>query len=188
MNFNEIINNPTLAISILIKKAQKIIRGKYVMLKYKSGKGIIVNKGCIFDIKKITFGSNIELATNIHIFGSGTLKIGNNTFIGNSTVICVDKFLEIGSDTMIAPNCYITDTNHGTRGNLLMRKQPLRTKDTLIGSNVWIGATCCILSGSSIGNGSVIGAGSVINSKIEENSFVVPNREKKISRRTTENN
>lgn len=80
--------------------------------------------------------------------------------------------IEIGSDTIIGPNVYITNHNHGMSKNELIRKQPNVEKNTIIGKDVWIGANVSILAGVHIGNGAVIGAGAIVTKDVPDYAVV----------------
>lgn len=166
--------------NILMKKICCVIRGMFVQLEYESGKNLKILSGCVLDAPNIKFGKNVTLCSNIHIFGTGSLEIGDNVAIGDNTVICVADNVKIMDDTIIAANCYITDCNHGTHQGDLIRIQKMRIKPVTIHENVWIGCACNILAGADIGKGTVIAAGSTINATIDEEKFLVPKREVKI--------
>lgn len=80
--------------------------------------------------------------------------------------------IEIGNDTIMGPNVYITNHNHGTKKSELIRKQAYVGKDTIIGKDVWIGANVSILAGVHIGHGAVIGAGAVVTKDVPEYAVV----------------
>lgn len=172
--------HPLWGVKRLSRIVASILRGYVVHVTYKSGKHIHIEHGVILDCPNIVLGDDITLYQNVRVFGKGTVKIGNHVVIGDSTIICASESVEIGSNTMIAGHCYITDCNHGTHQGELMRKQAMRCKPVFIGQNCWIGANCCLLPGTQIGSGVVIGAGSTISEVIPEESFVVPDRHYRI--------
>lgn len=55
--------------------------------------------------------------------------------------------------------------------NQFNQKQPLVSKEIIIGSDVGIGSGCLILPGVSIGNGSLVAAGSIIHKSVPENKM-----------------
>ncbi len=183
MNLYNYIKNPIWGITRINRKILYFFRGFILKLTYKTGPNLKVGKNVIIDLLDLSISNNVTLSSNVKIFGKGKVYIGSNTFIGENTIICSDNLIAIGSDTLIAPNCYITDTNHGTRGIELIRKQKMRTTSLFIGNNVWIGTNSNILSGAKILDNSVVGASSTINFFIEDNSFVVPKKEFIITKR-----
>jgi acetyltransferase-like isoleucine patch superfamily enzyme len=112
---------------------------------------------------------------NVALRGSPKAKItiGSNVFFGDGTQMMCFESITVGDDTMIAAGTFITDLNHGTEKGKLMREQPIETKPTFIGKDVWIGANSVILKGSIIHDGAVIGAGAVVKGEIPENAIAV---------------
>lgn len=92
------------------------------------------------------------------------IKIGNNVSANRRfTVYCVNS-VKIEDNCMIGGNVLITDNDHGMNPESVdhYNKQPLSSKEVIIGEGCWIGQNCCILSGSHIGNRCIIAAGSVV--------------------------
>ena len=125
--------------------------------------------------KNIKLGRNVTIYPDVMFFGDGLIEIGDNVDIGNGTVIYSSKCggVHIGSNTMIAAQCYIIDMDHGTAGGDLIRNQPNTVQPIKIGEDVWIAANVTIIKGSDIGDGAVIGAKSFVNGKIEPYSICV---------------
>lgn len=95
------------------------------------------------------------------------LVICRDTYINRCTMIDASERIEIGSDCMIGPFCYITDHDHGHEKGAPIGEQPLRSAPVTIGNNVWVGAGVTILKGVSIGDGAVIAAGAVVTKKVD---------------------
>lgn len=121
----------------------------------------------------IRIGKNVTFYPNVMLWGDGPILIGDNVDIGANSVLYAFASgggITIGDSTLIAANCYITDSNHGTCADMLIQKQPMEAVPVTIGSDVWIGAGCQILKGAEIGAGAVIGAGSIVTKDIPENA------------------
>jgi serine acetyltransferase len=119
----------------------------------------------------ITIGKGTSLDDGVVLLCSGSPKrdklvIRARTYINRYTMIDVSERLEIGSDCMIGPHCYITDTDHGHESGKLMGKQPSISVPVRIGNNVWLGAGVIILKGVTIGDNAVIGAGAVVTKDV----------------------
>lgn len=101
--------------------------------------------------------------------------VGDNVDIGIGTIIHSTNGVCIGDDTAIAGQCYIIDSNHGTKKGTLIREQHSIASDEgiYIGKDVWIGAQCTILKGAKINNHAIIGANSLVNSEIPEKAIAV---------------
>lgn len=121
--------------------------------------------------KKISVGESVSLWPNVYFSGEN-ITIGNDVQIGYGTIIHSSKGVIIGSNTQIAAQCYIIDTNHGTAYGELMQKQPLQSSPIEIGEDVWIGAQCTVLKGVKIGSHAVIAANSVVNKDVPPYAIV----------------
>ena len=151
----------------------------------------IINKKKKIDFSK---GKN-NCITNTILEGNGQITIGNNCTIKNSKIICyapclvkfgdnvklshnvvIDCYykgrIELGNDVIIGPNVYITNHNHGTSKEEIIRKQTYIGKNTKIGNDVWIGANVSILAGVCIEDGCVIGAGAVVTKDVPAYAIV----------------
>ncbi|MGI0480752.1 acyltransferase [Geminocystis sp. CENA526] len=112
------------------------------------------------------------------------IYIGSHTYINRNTFIDATESIIIGEYCGIGPNCYITDHDHGYDAELPPLKQPMVSKPTKIGNNVWIGANVTILKGVSIGDRTIVGAGSVVTKSLPENVIAVGNPAQIIKYRT----
>ena len=129
----------------------------------------------------------MSLSIQVYSFGEMILKeIGDNVDIGIGTIIYSRKGVKIGSNTSIAGQCYIIDSNHKMKLGKLIREQDMDTAadGIIIGDDVWVAAQCTILKGAIINNGAVIGAQSLVNSVIPENAIAVGTPAKVIKQRT----
>ncbi len=134
--------------------------------------------------KKIHMGKNVTLYPGVYLWGN-EIYIGDNVDIGIGTIIHSTNGIHIGNDTVIAGQCYIIDSNHGTKKGQLIRKQPSIGAEggIFIGNDVWIGAQSSILKGAIINDHAIIGANSVVNSEIPENAIAVGSPAKTIKYR-----
>lgn len=126
--------------------------------------------------KNIKLGHNVTIYPDVMFYGDGLIEIGDNVDIGNGTIIYSSKNgggVEIGNNSMVAAQTYITDTDHGIKKSKLMRKQSNTVAPVKIGEDVWIAAGCKILKGSYIHNGAIIGASAVVKGEIPENAIAV---------------
>lgn len=91
------------------------------------------------------------------------IEISDNVFIGRGTIVDSNLSITIGSNTFIAPQCFITDTNH-YYGNpdILIRDQGCSYKPVVIGKDVWLGAHVVVVAGVTIGDGAIVAANSTV--------------------------
>lgn len=118
-------------------------------------------------------GSNVQLRRNVQLLGRGKIRIGNNVMIGDNGILYSYQGGEIGSDVLIAANCYIIDNDHMIEPGKTIKEQGVIIKPTKIGNGVWIGTGVSVLRGVTIGDGAVIGAGSVVTKNIPPNAIAV---------------
>jgi acetyltransferase-like isoleucine patch superfamily enzyme len=133
---------------------------------------------------KVSEGSIIQ-ASLIFERETGFISVGKNSFIGGSSLICIDS-IEIGNDVLISWGCTIIDNDAHSLAWELRKKDvsdwkrgmddgslgkykdwsnvahaPIKIKD-----KVWIGFNSIILKGVTIGEGAIVGAGSVVTKDV----------------------
>lgn len=109
----------------------------------------------------------------------GKISIGRGTYINRYTILDAHEHLEVGSDCMIGPFCYLTDSDHGTSRGAAVSTRPMSSEPTILEDNVWLGAGVVVLKGVRIGRDAVVGAGAVVTRGVPAGSVVagVPARE-----------
>ena len=81
--------------------------------------------------------------------------------------------MRIGDNVLIGSDVQIIDHEHGMVRNDLIRDQPARIGQVVIGDDVWIGAGAKILMDTTIGVGAIIGANAVVTSDIPSYAVAV---------------
>lgn len=133
----------------------------------------------------ISSGTQIRKDVRINAGYDGVVHIGRNVLVDRGTCIMAQQSISIGSNTLIAPYCFIVDFNHAfEKRRVPITRQGYTTQKIFIGEDVWIGAHSIILPGVTIGSGSVIGAGSVVTKDVKSHSVVAGNPAKVIGRRS----
>lgn len=127
---------------------------------------------------RVHVGKNVTLYPGVMLHGEGDIYIGDNTFLCNNTVIYSEKGHEvhIGADCMIAPMCYITNTDHNTEicaEVKTMNKMGVVCQNTYIEDDVWLAQNVTVLKGSYIRKGCVIGSKALIKGETQENGVYV---------------
>lgn len=145
--------------------------------------------------KYIEIGENCLLnGTFIFEISEGKITIGDRTFIGGGTFICIDE-IKIGSDVMFSWGCTIADNNShshvwserdndvkswkkGVDENKIGAYKDwtnVKRGKVVIKDKAWIGFNSIILKGVTVGEGSIIGAGSVVTKDVPDWTIVAGN-------------
>lgn len=103
----------------------------------------------------------------VDVFPTGTLEIGEGTFINDNCRIGTKGLVKIGRKCLIGDDVSIHDFD----GHKINGSEGI--KPIVIEDNVWIGENVTVLKGVRIGKGSVIGAGSLVCKDIPEGSLAV---------------
>lgn len=160
-----------LLLSRIFDRLIRLYRKKVFLSKIKNNDKSVNVLGKVYvNATNIKIGRNVTIYPNVYFWGDGLIEIGDNVDLGIGTIIFSKKLVKIGNNTSIAAHCYIIDSNHGIKKNILINKQPLDVNENglIIGEDVWIAAGCKIVKGALINNGAVIGAMSMVNCEIEE--------------------
>jgi acetyltransferase-like isoleucine patch superfamily enzyme len=124
-------------------------------------------------------GESVVIETGVKLTVSSlsqikpALSIGDETFIGRYCVITAREKVFIGKKVLIAPYCYISETNHGISAGLPIQDQDATWDNVHIEDGVWLGNGCTVLPGVRIGAGAVIGANSVVTKNIPANAIAI---------------
>ena len=133
------------------------------------------------------FGAKI--GSHVHIYPSATiyipwnLKIGDESSIGEWTLIYNLGKIDIGSQTTISHRAHLCAGTH----NYSNPKLPLMRLPIKIGDQAWICSESFIGPNVNIGNGAIVGAGSVVTKNIKPMQIVAGNPAKLIRRRSIKN-
>ena len=94
------------------------------------------------------------------------VDIGKWVFLGRNTIVAAKIRITIGDYTVIAPNCYIIDHEHGFAPDNIILNQQSIPKPVSIGRDCYLGTGTVVLGGTTIGDGAIVGAGSVVSRNI----------------------
>ena len=134
----------------------------------KLGVKVAVGPRCTVDCPwGVALGTRVLLEAD-----EARLTLGDHTFVGRGTEFDVLLGVSVGSHSLIAPRCFITDHGHGVATNLRIDQQPNIAAPVSIGSDVWLGAGVVVLPGVTIGDGAVVGANSVVTRDVAPMSVV----------------
>lgn len=192
----------------LIRKIQALKNGSVENLDHHQilvrEKKLVMGADNTYKTMKIEIRANVKNKTFVRIGNgniihgnfifekdSGTITIGNNTFIGGGTFICVEG-IEIGDDVMFSWGCTVTDTNahslvsterindvkdwkRGLSENKIGAYKDwtnVKSKKITIKNKAWIGFNSIILKGVTVGEGAIVAAGSVVTGDVPDYAVV----------------
>lgn len=115
-------------------------------------------------------GENVFIQQPVRLEGMEHISIGNNVSINAFVHMWGHGTINIGDDCLIASHVSINSVTHNSE--ILPYKNNIVTKEVNIGNNVWIGSHSVILPGIKIGNNAIIGAGSIVNKDVPPNVTV----------------
>ena len=123
---------------------------------------------------RMRIGHRVHISPNVLLRADrgAPLHIGDDSFIGQGSVIAAVKRISIGSDALIAESVTIRDQDHGLHAGEPYRLQATQGSSISIGNNVWLGAKATILKGVSIGSDAVVGANSTVTKDVESGTVV----------------
>lgn len=138
----------------------------------KIGANVIFELGVlVFHPETIELGTNIYIGHNTILKGyyKNSLKIGDNTWIGQNCFFHSAGNIRIGNRVGIAPHVKILTSRHAEQGrDLPILLSELEFAEVVIEDDSDIGIGAIILPGVSIGKGAQIGAGAVVSRNIPD--------------------
>jgi acetyltransferase-like isoleucine patch superfamily enzyme len=117
-------------------------------------------------------GCSVRICSSVSILGSGSLEIGDDTWVGHQALIASSSRVWIGSCVDIAPKVFIGTGTHELDAQGKHSAGLGINRDVVIGDGVWVGACATILPGVSIGTKAVIAAGAVVTEDVPARKVV----------------
>jgi acetyltransferase-like isoleucine patch superfamily enzyme len=117
--------------------------------------------------------------TELHVFNFRNLphafiKIGRNTFVGESVVVRGQGGVTIGDSVLIAPGAKVLAVNHNYRDlSRPIIEQGITGRGITIEPGAWIGGGAVILDGVRVGAGAVVGANAVVTRDVPAHTVAV---------------
>lgn len=98
---------------------------------------------------------------------AGFIRIGENSGIGQMSVLYGNGGLVIGDNVMVAGQCFIVASSHNFDNlEMPMMHQGITAQGITIEDDVWIGAGAKILDGVTIGRGAIVAANAVVTRSV----------------------
>ncbi len=141
------------------------------------------------DNKALLIGSNSHVRAELLILPySKGIRIGDNCYIGERSVIRSFEKITIGNNVLIAHNVNIIDSDsheisaqeriNGYNEMLKyghMKRNNIISKEIIINDYVWLSYNVSILKGVTIGKGAIVAAGSIVTKDVEPYTMVAGN-------------
>lgn len=133
---------------------------------------------------KISVGDDVYISGELliasgHVFEAPELHIADRVFLGHRVCLRVSRQVVIEEGVLIAPGCYITDSDeHPLDPELRAQGLPPSAeniKSVRICRNAWICRGAYILKGVTVGEGAIVGAGAVVAKDVPPFSIAVGN-------------
>ena len=127
-------------------------------------------------LKRVYIGNRVRIlpGARIETHNGGKIVFKNNISIGQNFHITSAGNLQIGANTTISGNVFVTNIDHEYQEiNTHILDQPLIINETQIGDNCFIGYGAGIQAGTILGEHCVVGAGSVVRGRFPAYSVIV---------------
>lgn len=120
----------------------------------------------------VKIGKGSALHMGIRFYNPSNISIGEDSIIGEGTVLDGRGKLAIGNHVDIATEVMILNSEHDVNAEHFAATESVTIEPVLIEDYVFIGARAIILPGVTIKRGAVVGAGGVVTKDVEENIIV----------------
>jgi maltose O-acetyltransferase len=117
-------------------------------------------------------GHGSRISSTARIYRASKVRIGSNSTLNDYVHLWGGGSITIGDDCLVAAHTVITSQTHDVEAiakGLLYRETNFAHPVT-IANNVWVGSHATILPGVSIGDGAIIGAGAVVTRDVPSHS------------------
>lgn len=120
----------------------------------------------------VKIGKGSSLHMGIRFYNPSNISIGEDSIVGEGTVLDGRGSLKIGNHVDIASEVMIYNAEHNVNAEHFAAVESVTIEPVVIEDYVFIGARAIILPGVTIKRGAVVGAGAVVTKDVEENAIV----------------
>lgn len=128
--------------------------------------------------ENVYLGDNVYVGHDVMLKGyhKGTLRIGDDTWIGQGGFFHAAGDITIGARVGVGPFVKILTSFHGEAGrDVPILAAPVHFAPVVIGDDSDLGVGCIVLPGVTIGRGVQIGAGAVVTRDIPDYAIAAGN-------------
>jgi GT2 family glycosyltransferase/acetyltransferase-like isoleucine patch superfamily enzyme len=126
----------------------------------------------VAEVGKLHRGHDVRLAPNVSLSHAERIALGDRSRIGAGTSLWAGEVhgrITIGSETVFAPECFLTASNYGIEAGTVFLDQAKHEADITVGDGVWFGTGVVVLAGVTIGDGTIVAAGAVVTHDLPAN-------------------
>lgn len=123
-------------------------------------------KRALYRMGGANIGKNVRIVSSAKIVGSGSLSIGDNTWVGHEALIVCSAKTIIGANCDIAPRVFIGNGTHIIDPSSSHVAGAGKSLPVEIGDGCWLCVNSTILPDTKIGNKSIIAAGAIVKGEI----------------------
>jgi acetyltransferase-like isoleucine patch superfamily enzyme len=162
-------------------------------------RGAHVTKGCLLGpnawcVNSLKQPERIALAARVvcrgllrlEQFGEGRITVGEDSYLGDDTLLSSAIGIEIGRRVLVAHGVQIFDNDshpldpEARRRDFLAltqggKREPISAGPIRIGDDAWIGMQALVMKGVTIGEGAVVAAGAVVARDVPAGAVVAGN-------------
>lgn len=181
------------SLAILLLRTRHGILSRIRVAAYRS-LGMTIGRSCRLEKIRIRRPNQIRLG-KFNSMSEGTwlwpiddgfdgvrIDIGDYNYFNRDVMIDACGLITIGSNTMIGPGSYITDSNHTIEPGKLVGECPMDVGRVRIGNGCWIGANVTILKNVVLGDGCIVAAGSIVTQSFDSRCVIGGNPARLIRR------
>lgn len=172
---------------MIFANAKGVVFGRATTVRHAAkiqiGKGTFIDDFAVLDAKAeanpgIVIGEKCIIARGAKVSTgyTGYVKIGEETIIGENSMVHGPGGIEIGSKVLMGDFCVLNAGLHvyaDTDTPIL--EQGITVQGICVGDDVWIGGGSTVMDGVTIGSGAVIRPGSVVCSDVKAGAVVAGN-------------
>lgn len=141
----------------------------------------------IYRLSGIKIGAGSSLHMGITFYNPTNISVGNDTIIGEKTVLDGRVELKIGDHVDIASEVMIYNCEHNINADHFSAVESVVKEAVVIEDYVFIGPRVIILPGVKIGKGAVVAAGAVVTKDVPQYAVIAGVPAKIIGERKNKN-
>lgn len=124
---------------------------------------------------RMSFGSRTILRKGFRADTSGTLRVGDDVFIGYGSFLHCSSSTTVEDKAVLAEYVIVTDSSHVRTSQDVPSFHHVQSSPTVVGANSWLGAHAVVTAGVQVGDGAFVGANAVVTNDVAPGWLVAGN-------------